>query len=792
MMNTTMTEITRSERCPLFPVLDCFAFPGMSANIDIKTEMGSKILDRALDGDGMLFLLNYKLPITPASNLTVTPDNLEKVGTMVRIERAAIGSDPVRRVVVTGMVRGRLNNLVAMSDGTFDAEFVSTRILMEAGSPGALALRKELGEALERFSAALVHPLPEQFLGFARTCEDPGDFCDFLVQHLGYLASTKQHFLEQFDPEKRAMALLVWLESECRRVKLEKDIRDKVQARMDRSQREYQLREQMRVIKSELGEGGEEDDEEIEEYRARIAEASLPDEVREKLTKEVGKLAKTPYSSAESTVLRQYLDTVLELPWGKYSTERRSVARAKRQLDKDHSGMEQVKERILEYIAVRTRNPELKNQILCFVGAPGTGKTSVSASIASSLGRKFVRVCLGGIRDEAEIRGHRKTYVGAMPGRIVTALKQAGVMNPVILFDEIDKMESGIHGNPAAAMLEVLDAEQNKAFRDHFLELPMDLSDCIFIATANTRRDIPAPLLDRMELIELPPYLRTEKLAIAKEHLIPKQLTRHGLTKKEVRIDDKAILRVIDEYTAEGGVRNLEREIARICRKCAKRFEDEGDDIGMLRVGAGEVEDLLGPGHTSAEKLEAQDEVGIVSGLAWTENGGTMLKVEAQAMPGSGKVVLSGSLGEVMKESAGLAVSYLRAHASELAIDPDFYKNLDLHIHLPEGAVPKDGPSAGVTLTTALVSELSHCPVKRDVAMTGEISLRGKVLPIGGLREKATAAYAAGVKTVIIPDGNRADLVKLPEQVKNAMTFVPVKHVSQVLQTALVQKETHP
>lgn len=785
-MNITATEKSSREQYPLFSTIGTVVFPGMTTDIEISSEENLYACRRAVEGDSLLFLTSYKLPFRTKENLKLSEENLEECGTMVYIEKTTIGAERSPRIVVRGVARARLIGLRAVPDGSFDADFVWTDSQMAPGSPQSSAHLKLLQEALNYYCEALPVPIPESVQKAVELFDNPGALADFLVAKLGYLPAFKQHILAIADPAKRAEEVITWLFSEHDRLTVDAEIRGKVAEHLKNNQREYQLREQLRVIKAELGESDdEEDDEEIIEYRKRIADAHLPTEVEEKLSKEVSKLAKTPYASAESTVLRQYLDTCLEIPFSKYSKERRSVTQAEKILDKDHACMEKVKERILEFIAVRARNPQLKNQILCFVGAPGTGKTSVSASIAKALNRKFVRVCLGGIRDEAEIRGHRKTYIGAMPGRIITALRQAGVMNPVILLDELDKMASDSHGDPSAAMLEVLDSEQNCHFRDHFVELPVDLSDCIFIATANNRAAIPAPLMDRMEFIELPPYLRSEKLRIAQEHLLPKQMERHGLNKKVLRISDSALFRIIDDYTREAGVRELERELAKLCRKVAAKLEAMDQDA-LIRIDAPDVPELLGPSHLTDEELPSEDSVGTVNGLAWTEMGGAMLRVEACTMPGSGKLQLTGSLGDVMKESAQLAVSYLRVHAAEFGIDPDFHKKLDIHIHLPEGAVPKDGPSAGVTLTTALFSELTGRRVRRDVAMTGEISLRGDVLPIGGLREKSSAACRAGVKTVLIPEGNRPDLTEIPAEIKQAIEFIPVSRIGQVLDVAVL------
>ena len=616
----------------------------------------------------------------------------------------------------------------------------------------------------------------------AHGIKSPSLLADFIASSILVKYTHKQEVLEEFEPLPRIFKLIRILNDECDLLECEQDIHRKVREGIARNQRDYYLREQMKVIEDELG-GGEDPD----DYAERIQKAKLPDEVREKLLKENERLSRTPFGSAEATVLRSYLDTCLEIPWNASTRDRVSVSTAQKVLDADHEGLDKVKTRILEFLAVKQLNPDLKNQIICLVGPPGTGKTSVAASIAHAMNRKYVRVSLGGVRDEADIRGHRKTYVAAMPGRIIDALIKAKVKNPLILLDEVDKLTADAHGDPASALLEVLDPEQNKSFRDHFVELPFDLSECLFITTANTLETVPRPLIDRMEVIELSSYTRREKLAIAKNHLIPKQLKRHGLNRRALKLTDEAIYEVIDCYTREAGVRNLERTVAELCRKAAKRMVDSEGKLKSITIDKNDVASYLGARKLTPEKIDDEDLVGVVNGLAYTEDGGDLLKIEAAVLDGTGKLELTGKLGDVMKESAEAALSFVRQVAPEYGINTDFYKTKDIHIHVPEGAVPKDGPSAGVTMVTALVSALSKTPVAHDIAMTGEVTLTGRVLPIGGLREKTMAAYSAGVHTVLIPKANVGDLDEIDPEARAALEFIPVSNVKEVLGNALVR-----
>ncbi len=614
---------------------------------------------------------------------------------------------------------------------------------------------------------------------------DVGGMADAIAQNMSLRVEQKQLLLELLDPVKRLHTVTDMLRTAVEVMDVERDIGRKVDESMARNHREQILREHMRILQSELG---DDDFSEIEEYRRRILELHLSEDITRKLLKENDRLSKQPMVSAEASVIRSYLDAVLELPWNRSTKERLDINEARRILDRDHFGLEKVKERIIESLAVRCVSPDLKGGILCLVGPPGVGKTSIAVSIAGAMNRKLARMSLGGVRDEADIRGHRKTYIGAMPGRIMTALTEAGANNPLMVLDEIDKLGSDYKGDPASALLEALDPEQNHAFRDHFLEVPFDLSNTMFIATANTVDTIPRPLLDRMEVIEITSYTDEEKLQIAKKHLLPKQRKKHGLTARGLKIADNAFRELISGYTRESGVRQLERLIARLCRKADLVIaSQEGEG---LSVTASNLTQLLGPRKYKPERLNGPDRVGVVNGLAWTEVGGEILEVECACLEGSGKIELTGNLGDVMKESAHAAVSYIRSRCDKLGVDPEFYKKKDIHIHFPEGAVPKDGPSAGIAIACAVISALTCAPAVREVAMTGEITLTGRVLPIGGLREKTMAALRGGLKTVILPADNLSDLEEIDQTVRRALTFIPAARLDDILDKALLLPES--
>ena len=654
-----------------------------------------------------------------------------------------------------------------------------------ASLPRVQALLRQAHGAYEQFVELAAKNLQDGLLQVLSS-EDPGFVADFIAQNSSIVYQDKQKILEQPHPVKRLELTVKLLAKELEILQLENEISEKVQQNVNKGQRDYYLREQMHVIREELGE--EDDEADSEGYQEKIRALKLPEQTETKLLKEARRLGKQQQNSAEAAVIRNYLDLVLELPWNTRTKERLDVKAAEKILDEDHFGLEPVKKRILETLAVRQLAPELPGQILCLVGPPGVGKTSIAISIARALNRRLARISLGGVHDEAEIRGHRKTYIGAMPGRIMTGISQAKSKNALLLLDEIDKLGSDYKGDPSSALLEVLDSAQNSSFRDHYIEVPFDLSECMFITTANTTDTIPRALLDRMEVIELGSYTDEEKLQIAKRHLLPKQLTKHGIAKSHVRLTDDAIREIIACYTRESGVRTLERELAAVCRKCAMRFVEENPPKRLTITGSN-LEKFLGPRRFLPDEMPQADQVGLVTGLAWTSVGGTTLEVEVNVVEGSGKLELTGNLGDVMKESVFAAVSYIRSRTAELGIDPDFYKTKDIHVHFPEGAVPKDGPSAGITICTAIVSALTARPVRRDIAMTGEISIRGRVLPIGGLKEKTMAALRHGVKTVIIPAANEKDLAEIDQTVRNSLQFITARHVDSVLAAALAPAE---
>ena len=771
-----MSETIYAGKMPILALRGLTVFPEQTVHFDVGRLKSVMSLDAAMKD-------NQTLLLVPQKDIQVDDPGLKDlypVGTIVMVKQVLKAQDENLRLLVTGLSRGRITELT-QTDPYLMGYVESIPAGLSPNTPRSLALRREANTLYADYTDMTEHPAQAIQLKMIDS-DDSGFLADSIGQNSGLDYRDKAALLCQLNPTKRLEMAVSMLRQEIEILKLEGEIQDKTRASMDQNQRDYYLREQMRAIREELGE--EDEDEELNEDIAKIQALRLPEELEKKLIKDANKLKKQPFGSSEASVLRNYLDTVLDLPWNIKTKERVDVAAARKILDHDHFGMEKVKERILEAMAVREMAPESQYQILCLVGPPGVGKTSIAYSIARSLNRKMVRISLGGVHDEADIRGHRKTYVGAMPGRIMTAMTQAGTMNPVILLDEIDKMGSDYRGDPSAALLEVLDGEQNSTYRDHYIEIPFDLSDVMFITTANTLDTVPRPLLDRMEIIELGSYSDEEKLMIAKNHLIPKQLKKHGLKKTQLKITDDAIREIIVCYTRESGVRNLERAIGDICRKADMRLLSK-EETKKITVTAGSLEELLGVRKFLPDRLPGTDQIGLVTGLAWTSVGGETLEVEVNVMEGSGKLELTGNLGSVMKESAHAALSYIRANCGKLGVVPDFYKTKDIHVHFPEGAVPKDGPSAGVTVCTAMVSALTGISVRRDVAMTGEISLRGRVMRIGGLKEKTMAALRHGVRTVIIPQDNERDLEEIDQTVRKQLNFVSAATVDTVLDVAL-------
>lgn len=765
---------------PMIAMRGLVLFPNMILHFDVGRKKSVAALEEAMNGERKVFLTSQK----NVEEEEIVPEKLHKVGVVAEVRQVLKTEGSTVRVLVEGKYRAKLTKVVSEDPYLIaTVEEFPLKVLKPQKSVLCTALMRTVKDLFNEYTY-LVPKMPKELIVKAYTMEDPASFGEFLTGNLNLDSEDKQAILEESNYVKRLEILASVLENEISILSVEHDIFERVKDQVDQNQREYYLREQLKAITDELGDG-ENVQEESDVYRQKIEALHLEGEVHDKLIEETDRLFKMPPNSHESSVIRTYLDTCLALPWNKSTVEKIDLEKAKKQLDKNHYGLEKVKDRILELLAVRKLAPDIKGQILCFVGPPGVGKTSIAKDIAAAMGRKYTRISLGGMRDESDIRGHRKTYIGAMPGRIMNAVKLAGSKNALILLDEIDKMGNDFHGDPASAMLEVLDPEQNVAFRDHFIEVPFDLSNILFITTANDMSTIPEPLLDRMEVIELSSYTREEKFHIARNHLVKKEMKRHGLTAKDFKLTDDAIYSLLDFYTREAGVRNLERTIGSLCRKAAKKIVS-GDSKKVV-IGEDNVKEYLGVKKFRPETVQKDNAIGLVNGLAWTSVGGDMLQVEAAILDGSGKIELTGNLGDVMKESAKTAISYVRSCTEKYGIEHDFYKTKDVHIHVPEGAVPKDGPSAGVTLCTAIVSALSGLPVRHDVAMTGEITLRGRVLAIGGLKEKTMAAYRAGVKTVIIPSDNLPDLEEIDETVRKNLTFIPASEIETVLDAALVR-----
>ena len=771
-----MTETMYAGKMPILALRGLCVFPEQTVHFEVGRDKSVKALEAAMRGDQTLLLIPQKDLLVDDPKIK----DLYAIGCVAKVKQVLKSQGENLRILVTGLCRAKITEL-SQSEPYLEGIVESVSSQEASDSMRSRALRREANSLYGMYLEMSEHPAQAIQLRMM-TSESNGFLADSIAQNSGIDFPEKAKLLCQLNTTRRLENAVQLLRGELEMLKLEGDIQDKTRAAIDQGQKDYYLREQMKVIREELGEG--DDENEADTYTQSIQALKLPEDAEKKLLKDVDRMKKQPFGSSEGAVLRNYLDTVLELPWNQKTKERVDVASARKILEHDHFGLQKVKERILETIAVREMAPDMPPQIICLVGPPGVGKTSISYSIARSLNRKMARISLGGIHDEADIRGHRKTYVGAMPGRIMTAMIQAGSSNPVLLLDEIDKMGSDYRGDPSAALLEVLDSEQNHAYRDHYLEIPFDLSDVMFITTANTLDTVPRPLLDRMEVIELDSYTDEEKLMIAKTHLIPKQLQKHGLKKSQLRITDDAIREIISCYTRESGVRNLERCFAEICRKADMEILSQ-ETPKRIVINGSNLEGYLGVRKYLPDRLPCTDQVGLVTGLAWTSVGGETLEVEVNVMDGSGKLELTGNLGDVMKESAHAALSYIRANSQKLGVAPDFYKTKDIHVHFPEGAVPKDGPSAGVTVCTAMVSALTGVSVRRDIAMTGEISLRGRVLRIGGLKEKTMAALRHGVRTVIIPKDNERDLEEIDQTVRRQLNFISAQTMDTVLSTAL-------
>ena len=761
---------------PLLPLRGMLVFPGMIINLDVGRDRSIKAVESAMAIDRKILLVTQR----EAGTIEPNESDLFTYGVIAEIKQLLKLPNGALRILVEGLSRAKIENVRDNKDIYFEAEVQGVASIIDDNNE-VEALKRMLIETFEQWILASKKITSEVLLTF-KDQPDPGRIADMIAGYLTIGIDEKESVLEAINVKDRMNLLYSFLCKELEIANIEKNISQQVRKQIEQNQREYYLREQMKAINKELGEGDERQAE-VDEYKRAMAELDMPEEVVEKIKKELDRLYKMPPMMAESAVIRSYLDALLSLPWNKFTEDNFDLKLAKKILNADHYGLEKVKKRILEYLAVRALTKQIKGPILCLVGPPGVGKTSLARSIAKAINRKFTRISLGGVRDEAEIRGHRRTYIGAMPGRIIHGMQTCGCSNPVFLLDEVDKMNADFRGDPASALLEVLDPEQNCNFSDHYIEFPFDLSNVFWIVTANTVETIPPALLDRMEVIQLASYTDDEKVKIAELHLIPKERELHGLTEKTISFTQEAIFRTIRDYTREAGVRNLERKIAAICRKAAHRLVTE--KTKRVLVNAKTLHNFLGPIIFLESDLTAKSEIGICTGLAWTSIGGELLKVEVAATAGKGGLLLTGQLGDVMKESAQAGYTYIRSRAKELGLDEKFFENTDVHIHLPEGAIPKDGPSAGITMVTAMVSALTGKHIKAGLAMTGEITLSGRVLPVGGIKEKMLAANRYGVKTILLPKLNIQDLEELPKNVRNAINFIPVSHMDEVLKLAL-------
>lgn len=769
-------DLNNFEDIPVVPLRGLVVYPNMNLHFDVGRKKSIAALNEAMDTHQMIFLVSQ---IDSAIEDPTERDVFE-VGVICKIKQMIkIPNSSNLRVIVEGVSRASIVTMYTEGDH-FNAVVDRAPIYDVEESPENSAYIRAVKKEYEIY-ASMFKKISNEVVAKIVCCENIDELTDYICENSFFSFSDKQAMLEEFNPEERIKKLVVLLKKETASLEIEAEIQDKLQKEIDKSQREYYLREEMKVISDELGDS-ETPVEEADEYKTKVNNLKCTDEIKTKLLKECDKLVKMPSGSHEGTVVRTYLDKCLEIPFGKYSKDRINLEKSRKILDADHYGLDKVKSRIIESLAVLKRNPEYNGQIICLYGPPGVGKTSIVKSLAKSMNRKYVRIALGGVHDEAEIRGHRKTYIGSMPGRIMQAIIDAGTMNPIVLLDEIDKVGNDYKGDPSSALLEALDPEQNNSFNDHYIDFPVDLSKVLFITTANDTSTIAAPLYDRMEIIELNSYSVEEKFNIAKLHLVKKEMKKHKLTAREFKISDEAIYKIIECYTREAGVRGLEKNIATLCRKATLEFESGKKSF---KVTDKNISDYLGVEKYSKDEIPDENQIGVVNGLAWTQVGGTMLPIEISALDGSGKIELTGNLGDVMKESAKTAVSYVRSKSEQYGIKSDFYKTKDIHIHAPEAAIPKDGPSAGLAITTALVSELTGIPIKKNVAMTGEISLKGKALPIGGLKEKSMAAYKAGCDTVIIPKDNFKDLAEIGTEVKTAVRFIPVTSFDEVMTQAL-------
>jgi len=766
---------------PLIPLRGLSIFPHMVLHFDVGREKSIKALEEAMIIDQKIFLVSQKDVDVDLPN----EEDFYKFGTICKIKQMLKLPGDAIRVLVEGLSRAKIEAIVS-EDPYFKAEILKFEEELYEESHEVEGLKRACMASFEKYVGISNRISPDVLISVS-SINDPSRFADILASHISLKTEQKQKVIEAISVKERLEILYSYLISEIEILEVEKQINEKVRKHINKMQKEYYLREQLKVIKEELGEENDQD-QEIANYYEKLKKLKLKKNISEKVSKEIDRLSRLSQASAESGVIRNYINTILDLPWNKQSKDKIDIKKSRIILDEDHYGLKSVKTRVLEYLAVRELTKSMKGPIICLVGPPGVGKTSIAKSIARSLDRKFIRMSLGGVRDEAEIRGHRRTYIGAIPGRIIAGMLEAGTKNPVFLFDEIDKLSSDFRGDPASALLEVLDPEQNKNFTDHFLEIPFDLSKVMFITTANSLSTIPRPLLDRMEIIEVSGYTEYEKLNIAKKYLVPKKLEEHGLKDENLKLADTTLMDITMFYTRESGVRELERKIATVCRKVATIIVEEKKN--SVRVNSINLAKFLGAPKYRIDEISLKNEVGVVTGLAWTAVGGETLSIEVIKMNGSGKLVLTGQLGDVMKESARAGLSYVRTKISEYNIQEDFYEKMDIHIHIPEGAIPKDGPSAGITMTTAMISALSGIPVDRNIAMTGEVTLRGKVLPIGGLKEKSLAAKRVGIKKILFPKENIKDLEEIPESVRKEIEFVPVENMDQVLEQALIAKGT--